>query len=145
MYQISDKRSDWVHGTFRKLEKAQKCLDYLKNAQGDFFFIENKKQITFSTIKSFILKNLNNLQLKILSEFDSMDDCVRSVRKEFKKIEFEREDKKILTERYNSGIKDAFFPRDSSFTEFKEDNFIGYEIMNCCGRFVLAISEGDPK
>jgi hypothetical protein len=100
------------------------------------------KKITRSTIKSFINREIKNGNLYInnKSTFDGMVDGVMPLKGGFTKVEpCPRHDN---VQRYTLGIKGAWFVgqgRDH-FTPWADDNFIGYEIYNSCGQFILAMS-----
>lgn len=93
-----------------------------------------KKKITLATVKSFIRKNSDKLFAKTCSKFDGMTDCVQQVEGDtFTPISAE----KAL------GIKGVYIVGNSRdhFSAFENDSFIGFEIYNCCGRGILAISK----
>lgn len=94
-------------------------------------------KITKSTIKSFIKKNFDNLYIKVKSEFSGMTDCVEAVQDDFHKV---MKDDRI----HNTfGIAGAWFVDGSGrnfFREYNDNGFKGYEVSNCCGRFVLAVA-----
>ena len=93
-------------------------------------------KITKATIKSFIKKNFDNLYIKVESDFNGMTDCVEAVNDDFHKA---------VKEEYNDytlGIANAWFVGGSRdyFAEYNDDNFKGYRVSNCCGRFILAVA-----
>lgn len=96
------------------------------------------KKVTKTTIKSFIKRELNhnNLYLNRKSRFDGMVDCVMPVDSNFEKVA----ETKDFTEN-TLGISGAWFVGSSRdyFTPYADDNYIGYEVSNCCGSFVLAM------
>lgn len=100
--------------------------------------MQNKK-ITLTTIKSFIKREIknDNLYIKQLSDFDGMVDGVRDVKDDFTKVKYKVED----ADRNSLGIPGAWFVKQSSdsFRTYSDDNYIGYEIYNCCGSFILAM------
>lgn len=93
------------------------------------------KKITLATIKSFINKT-NDLYISTRSTFDGMQDCVTSTgKKEFVKAE--------RTERFmenTCGIVGAWFVKGSRdyFVEYNDGKFAGFEVHNCCGKFIVA-------
>lgn len=96
------------------------------------------KKITLATIKSFIKREFKNgnLYIKQNSTFDGMVDCVIPVQSSFKKvIEIDFENK------YSLGIKGFWLVNQSHdyFTRWSDDNFIGYEVSNCCGISIIAM------
>jgi hypothetical protein len=99
-------------------------------------------KITMTTIKSFIKKN-PDLYIQNLSRFDGMVDCVMpSAEQSFKPVIRIP----LREDTYNDnhkGIKQAWFTLggDDRFYPFEDDTFKGYEVVNCCGRFILAIKK----
>lgn len=91
---------------------------------------------TLATIKAFIRreKKAGRLYIKVKSSFDGMIDCVREQNDEFTPAQYCEE-----TEN-NLGIIGAWFVGRSRdhFTEYADDKFIGWNVWNCCGSFVLA-------
>lgn len=96
-------------------------------------------KITLATIKSFIKKNINNLYIQNLSDFDSTIDGISACNnKSFKKtIET------LDHTQHSLGIKDAWFVLGSRdyFQNYEDKEFIGFDVSNCCGHFVLAIKK----
>lgn len=100
------------------------------------------KKITLATIKTFIAREAKNgnLYIKRQSSFDGMQDMVASIdNPEFKKVSI---DPKYYAQENTFGIPGAWFVKQSRdyFTPFSDQNFIGYEISNCCGSFVVAMA-----
>lgn len=97
-----------------------------------------EKRTTLTTIKSFIRRNLDDLYIMNQASFDPMTGCVenRFEAPSFAKI-------KQTKDNINNtlGIKGAWFTRQTknSFNEYKDNYFIGYQVCNCCGSFILAI------
>lgn len=128
--------------TITKLENqmAQELVDNLNRnvLQSEK---RNTKKITRSTIKSFINREIknNNLYIKTKSSFDGMVDCVMPVDGGFTKVE--KCTRHENAKQYTLGIKGAWFVGQSRdyFTPWADDNFIGYEVYNCCGSFILAM------
>ena len=94
---------------------------------------------TLATIKSFVKRetNIGQLYVKCETSFDGMVDCVMPVNgSQFSKVEGVD-----LTDTHKLGIQGAWFVGQSRdyFRDYADDNFIGYEIYNCCGKFILAI------
>lgn len=96
------------------------------------------KKITLATIKAFVRKNAANLYVKQNASFDGMTDCVMEVKDTYRKVE-----SIDLTKRDTLGIPGAWFVRDSRdyFYPHSADGFTGFQVSNCCGRFVLAVPE----
>lgn len=94
---------------------------------------ENKK-ITLATVKSMIKKN-PNLHIKVGSKFDGMVDMVTDVADSFTPIERTDNSDRTL------GIMGAWFVGGSndSFYSYSDNHFDGVEVVNCCGKFVLAV------
>ena len=98
-------------------------------------------KITMATIKSFIKKN-QNLYIQNLSRFDGMVDCVMpSAEQSFQPVE--RIPLRDIWNDNHKGIKQAWFTLggDDRFYPFEDDTFKGYEVVNCCGKFILAIKK----
>lgn len=98
-------------------------------------------KITMTTIKSFIKKN-QNLYIQNLSRFDGMVDCVMpSAEQSFQPVE--RIPLRDIWNDNHKGIKQAWFTLggDDRFNPFEDDTFKGYEVVNYCGKFVLAIKK----
>jgi len=93
------------------------------------------KKITLATVKSFINKTAD-LHISTRSTFDGMQDCVASTgNREFAKAN--RTDEFIEN---TFGIVGAWFVKGSRdyFTEYNDGKFAGFEVYNCCGKFILA-------
>jgi hypothetical protein len=94
-----------------------------------------QKKITLATVKSFIRKT-ENLYINERSKFDGMYDCVMPIENDgFSKAE--------KTDRHldnTHGVHGAWFVGQSRdyFTPYNDGKFQGYEIYNCCGKFILA-------
>ena len=100
--------------------------------------MEKTKKITRATIKSFVKKNFNNLYIKNLTEFDGMQDMtVANKNAEFRKA--------VPTQRdfnYTLGVDGAYvLPNRNLFDPFENENYVGYNVWNCCGEFVIAIKK----
>ena len=54
---------------------------------------------------------------------------------------FQKASNDYCNERNTLGVAGAWFVNGSRdyFTEYMDDEFIGYEVSNCCGNFILAI------
>lgn len=90
---------------------------------------------TLATIKSFIRKNSDNLFINEKSSFDGMTDCCESLNNGFQKVQ-----KAESNFKNNLGIQGAWFVGNSRdyFYTYNENGYIGYEISNSCGHFILA-------
>ncbi len=97
------------------------------------------KKITRATLKSFIARELKNknLYIKEKSRFDGMVDCVMPVENNNFTQAVQIKEETV----YNLGIAGAWFVGNSRdyFTAWADENFIGYEVSNCCGSFILAM------
>jgi len=95
-------------------------------------------KITLATIKSFVRKNQDNLYINVKSDFDGMTDMCEPRDGGFTRVE--KEEDTFYSER-TLGIRGAWFVGSSRdyFKEYNENGFQGYEIYNCCGKFILAV------
>ena len=99
-----------------------------------------KSNPTMTTIKSFIRKN-PALYIKNLSNFDGMVDCVMPCDNQgFRAVTapdagYNHENK--------LGIQGAWFVLGGGdrIYDYSDGDFIGYEVYNCCGHFILAIKK----
>ena len=91
---------------------------------------------TKATIKSFARKNNGNLFINIKSSFDGMVDGCTSYNDGF--VRAESTDDNIKN---TMGIDGAWFVNNSRdyFSPYNENGYTGYEILNCCGKFILAV------
>lgn len=96
------------------------------------------KKTTLATIKKFILKS-NNLYIKNISSFSGMTDSVEYLDEPaFRSATFQTNHSDY---RDNClGVQGAWFVFGSRdyFREYDDGKFIGYEVYNCCGKFILA-------
>ncbi|HUV01738.1 MAG TPA: hypothetical protein VMW32_12305 [Bacteroidales bacterium] len=93
---------------------------------------------TKATIKSFIRKNSDSLFINIKSAFDGMHDCCMPRENGFHKVTIDE------TGHENTlGVPGAWFVGSSRdyFNDYEDDHFMGFEIFNCCGKFILAIEK----
>lgn len=102
--------------------------------------ITKEKKVTRATIKKFVARELanNNLYISVKSTFDGMVDCVMPVNSAFEKA-------KMSTYGQNDntlGVKGIWLVGNSrdSFTRYADDTFVGYEIYNCCGSFLVVMA-----
>ena len=97
-----------------------------------------EKKITLATVKKFIRDNKEGLYINVKSNFDGMVDCVMPQDGGFTKIK-EAE----MNKEYNQGISGAWFVGQSRdyFTNYSDDKFVGIEVYNCCGTFILAVNK----
>lgn len=92
------------------------------------------KKITKATIKSFIRKYNDSLHIKKLSTFDGMVDCAMSVDSEF--LPIERTESCLNN---TLGIEGAWFVGRDSYRVYSDGAYVGFEVYNCCGSFILAV------
>lgn len=96
------------------------------------------KKITLATFKSFIKREsaIDQLYVRCDSSFDGMVDCVMPVESVFKKVET-----LDFTNKYTLGIPSAWLVGSSRdyFTDWSDANYIGIEVYNCCGSFIVAM------
>ena len=98
------------------------------------------KRVTRATIKSFIAREFkaNNLYIQNKTNFDGMVDCVMPSQNQ-------AWSKAVMTNdamyKHNLGVSGAWFVGQSKdyFMPYSDDNYIGYEVHNSCGSFLLAI------
>jgi DNA-binding transcriptional regulator LsrR (DeoR family) len=109
-----------------------------KNIPGNKNLTKQKK-ITLATIKSFIRKNEGKIYIYVKSSFDGMVDCVMPTRD----IEFVLAKKRESNLSNTLGLQRAWVVgnSDDSFRPYEDSKFIGYNIYNCCGEFILAIKK----
>lgn len=93
------------------------------------------KKITLATVKSFIKKNEGNLFVKEESSFCGMSDMV-----EFdKNAEFKPSTKTESNLSCTLGIQGLWVVGSwNSYTAFENEQFIGFEIYNCCATSLIA-------
>ena len=96
------------------------------------------KKTTLATIKSFIKREAKNgnLYVKQESKFDGMVDCVMPTADNFKKVDAINEDNKNTL-----GIAGFWLVGSSRdyFSTYEDDNFIGWQVNNCCGASIVAM------
>ena len=97
------------------------------------------KKVTLSTLKSFVRKNSNNLYINVKSSFSGYSDCVESIYGGFTKAEI----RENVNYKYNLGIDGAWLVGSSRdyMKSFEDDKFIGIDVFNSCGRFIIAIAK----
>lgn len=96
------------------------------------------KKITRTTIKNFVAREAKNqnLYINIKSSFSGMTDCVEDVRTGFTKAVSINH-----SEQYNLGFNGIWLVGSNRdyFQPYSDENYIGYEISNCCGSFIIAM------
>lgn len=99
-----------------------------------------KKKITLATLKSFVRKNSNKLYINLRSKFNGMTDGVESVGNSFCTATVNPDDVNIS---HTLGIAGAWIVGSSrdSLSQYEDDTFLGIDVYNSCGRFILAIKK----
>jgi hypothetical protein len=100
------------------------------------------KKITLATLKSFIHRELknDNLYIKKESDFNGMADCVMPVENsDFIKVKYPIDE----NDKYSLGIKGLWLVGQSrdSFRDWSNDEFMGFEVFNCCGSCIVAMKK----
>lgn len=95
------------------------------------------KKITLATVKAFVKKNDGKIFVNVKSAFNGMTDGVDSVNSGFKQAQTDKNLDHTL------GIEGAWFVGQSRdyFSRYENNTFVGYDIYNCCGRFILAVTK----
>lgn len=96
------------------------------------------KRITIATVKSFIRRNEGNLFQQGISGFNGMTDMVEQIEDVLAPA--------IPTEsnvKYSLGILGAHFVGRSRdhFSPFESGAYVGYQVSNACGSFVIATTK----
>ena len=105
--------------------------------------MNDTKKITLATVKSFMKKNAAALYVHNLSAFDGMEDGVRQIKgSTFRKVEAPDFNQ---TNTYGIGVWLVGSSRDyfNAYDRIEQKTgirFVGYEVSNCCGNFILAIN-----
>lgn len=96
------------------------------------------KKTTLATVKSFIKKNRENLFINVKSSFDGMTDGVERLHGGFVKAAHESHNNE-----HNFTVAGAWFVGSSRdyFESYQDEQFIGIEVYNSCGTFILAIQK----
>ena len=91
---------------------------------------------TKATIKSFVRKNNGNLFINVRYSFDGMVDGCTTRNDGFVKVESTTDHTD-----HTLGVVGAWLVNGSRdyFTPYNKNGYIGYEISNCCGNFILAV------
>ena len=94
---------------------------------------------TRTTLKTFIRKSGKSLLISVRSTFDGqVDGCRETNSREFNPA--------LLAERTcdnNYGIQGAWLVLGGRdwIESYEDATHIGYEVSNCCGRFILAVAK----
>lgn len=93
---------------------------------------------TLATLKSFIRREVKNHNLYVnqKSSFDGMVDCVMPTEGGWSKVE-----KIDETNKNTLGIRGLWLVNQSRdlISPYADENYIGYEVYNCCGSSLIAI------
>lgn len=97
-------------------------------------------KITLATVKSFVRKNQGKIYIDVRSSFDGMIDGLRF---EDGGLTLAQKDERNCNQNYTLGISGAWFVGSSRdyFFWFENDNFDGIEVVNSCGKFILAVKK----
>jgi len=95
------------------------------------------KKITLATVKAFIRKHAAELHIHCLSDFDGMIDCVSAI----PGSKMRPVTPATTNLECTLGIAGAWFVGSSRdyFSPYDQAGFVGIEVSNSCGNFVLAI------
>lgn len=99
--------------------------------------LKNKK-ITLATLKKFIKENKFDLFLKRKSEFSGMTDGLEFIKEEFSPVTFTNSNLENTL-----GIEGVWVVGGSRnyFTTFENEAYIGIDVYNCCGNFILTVKK----
>lgn len=92
-----------------------------------------------TTVKSFVKKNHGNMFIKVRSSFDGMTDgCEYASNPQFEPVEHQE---RMINN--TLGINGAWFVRGGGdlVRPYEDDEFVGFDIYNCCGSFFIAIKK----
>jgi len=97
-------------------------------------------KITRATIKKFIKEGFakDNLYFRSCSSFNGMVDCVDTMSdRGINKAMRDARDEELSGN--TMGVVGAWFVGQSRdyFTAYEDEKYIGYEVYNCCGTFLL--------
>ena len=99
------------------------------------------KKTTMATVKAFmkLAASKGKLYLSTRSDFDGMVDCVMPCEdKNFYNVSKHLTFQASKSNTY--GLPGAWFVHSRNWVSvYRDQDFIGYTIHNCCGSFVLAI------
>jgi hypothetical protein len=95
------------------------------------------KKPTMATLKSFMRACNNSLHIKHLSSFDGMVDCVMPCESGFLNVSGRYDPTKRNT--YGIGAWFVGGAGRNFIYLWNDDKFIGYEVSNCCGSFIIAV------
>lgn len=99
------------------------------------------KKITLATVKSFVKKNESKLLVQVKSSFNGMiDGCDDSRNCDFTQVTEIRWPRPGYTSSMSIDGNSLLGSGGSGnlFKVYEDDNFIGFDIYNCCGWFIIA-------
>lgn len=99
---------------------------------------------TLATLKSFFRKNEGKLFIAVKSDFDGMVDCVMPCSGKFKPATKSERVHQISNDLGYNGVWLVGSSRDH-IKPYYDDDLIGYEVYNCCGSWIVAVSKILPS
>lgn len=98
--------------------------------------INADKKITKATFKSFLRKKKGSLYINVKSSFDGMTDCCEDQKGGWGSVVYTNNNSE-----HTQGIEGIWLVGSSrdSYSFFEEGGFIGIEVYNCCGHFIVAV------
>jgi hypothetical protein len=104
--------------------------------------MNDTKKITLATIKSFVKMNAAKLYIHNVTAFDGMEDGVRRI----EGSSFHQTETPNVNKAYTWGIGAYFVGSSRDYFNVYDRidqrsgiRYVGYEVYNCCGKFVLAV------
>lgn len=109
--------------------------------------IEFKNKITKATFNKFVKENNMDLFIKCISSFDSMQDCIATNVGPWRgltKKNYYNEEVKQCSIKNTLGYDGIWLVGSSRdyFKKYDDEHFIGIEVDNCCGSFIVALPKG---
>ncbi len=98
------------------------------------------EKITAATIKSFIRKNEANAFLRVKSQFDGLTDGIQNLNGGFSPLTKNTRNPHHERDLGFIGVWLVGSSRDY-FWAYENDNFIGFEVDNCCGNWIIAVKK----
>lgn len=102
-----------------------------------------QKKATIATVKSFIRKNVDIAFINVKSSFDGMTDGVEDLNGGFRPLAAARKGGSATDHNSNPslGFNGVWFVGGSRnwVAPYENDNMQGYEVSNCCGKWIIAI------
>lgn len=94
------------------------------------------KKITLATFKKFLKENQGHLYIKVVTDFDSMTDGLRSLNGDFEEVIYDNNGH-VENTLSIQGLWIVGGSRDY-FSLYQDNTFIGIEVHNCCGKQIIA-------